>query len=407
LKNIFKIKMILTQIEKSEKRKIKLISFISFLTGFSQAVIVYVMSYYFKLASGTENVSFFYTATFVLVLVLLVSLHKLVRKWGKSRVFFFALLAKIGILSLLTLTEPSFWSITLLGFYLILNSLEWTMIDVILESFSHDHLSGRIRGLHLTIFNLGFLFGPFISAKILAAADFRGIFIFILILNAIALISGLAGLRKVNHDFSQSLKVGELIKKVLKRKDILNIYYISFVLEFFFALMVIYTPLYLLDLGFSWEKIGVIFTFMLIPFVLLQYPAGILADKKIGEKELIIAAILMMAISTSMVYFTSSGSLFVWSLILFSTRIGAALIEILRDSYFYKRISGYDVDLINFFRTSMPLAYITSTFLSGMVLIFLPIKSAFLIVAVVVLSALYPALKLVDNPCEEELKEKL
>jgi MFS family permease len=171
--------------------------------------------------------------------------------------------------------------------------------------------------------------------------------------------------------------------------------------------MVIYTPLYLLDLGFSWEKIGIIFTVMLIPFVLLQYPAGILADKKIGEKELIIASIIMMATATTLVYFTHSQSLFVWSLILFATRIGAALIEILRDSYFFKRVSGYDVDLINFFRTSMPLAYVISTFLSGMVLIFLPIKSAFIIVAIVVLSALYPAWKLVDNPCEEELKKKL
>jgi MFS family permease len=399
--------MILSQIEKSEKRKIKLISFISFLTGFSQAVIVYVMSYYFKLASGTENVSFFYTATFILSLILLFNLHKLVKKWDKSRVFFFVILTKIIVLVSLTLVEPSFWSIALLGFYLILNSLEWTMIDVILESFSRDHLSGRIRGLHLTILNLGFLCGPFLSAKILAAADFRGIFILVLIINALAFVLALVGLRKVNHQFNQNLKVKELIKKVWKRKDILNIYYISFVLEFFYALMVIYTPLYLLDLGFSWEKIGIIFTFMLIPFVVLQYPAGILADKKIGEKELIIASIIMMATATTLVYFTQSKSLFTWSLILFATRIGAALIEILRDSYFYKRVSGYDVDLINFFRTSMPLAYVISTFLSGMVLIFLPIKFAFLIVAIVVLSALYPAWKLVDNPCEEELKGKL
>jgi MFS family permease len=399
--------MISSQIEKIEKSKIKLISFISFLTGFSQAVIIYAMSYYFKLASGTENVGFFYTVAYVLVLVLLFNLHKLVRKWGKSQVFLFALLAKIGILSWLTLIEPSYGSIALLGFYLILNSLEWTMVDVILESFSHDHLSGRIRGLHLTIFNLGFLCGPFLSAKILASADFRGIFICILIINALAFILALTGLRKINHQFSQNLKVKDLIKKVWKRKDILKIYYISFVLEFFYALMVIYTPLYLLDLGFSWEKIGLIFTFMLVPFVLLQYPAGILADKKIGEKELIVVSILMMAISTGMVYFTRSESLFIWSLVLFLTRIGAALIEILRDSYFYKRISGYDVDLINFFRTSMPLAYVISTFFSGLVFIFLPIKATFLIVAVVVLSALYPALKLVDNPCEEELLKKL
>lgn len=399
--------MILSQPEKTEKRKIKLLSFISFLTGFSQAVIIYVISYYFKIASGTENVSFFYVMAYILIFVILINLHKLVRKWGKSRTLFFTLLAKIGVLTWLTLVGPSYWSIMLLGFYLILNSLEWTILDVILESFSCDHLSGRIRGLYLTILNLGYLFGPLLSVKILAAADFRGIFIFVLMINALVLILALLGLRKVNHQFGQKLGIKELIRKVLRRKDILKIYYISFVLEFFYALMVIYTPLYLLDLGFSWEKIGIIFTFMLIPFILLQYPAGILADKKIGEKELIIAAIIMMAISTAAVYFTHSGSLLIWSLILFSTRIGAALIEILRDSYFYKRISGQDVDLINFFRTSLPLAYVIATLLSGLVLIFFPIKTVFLIVVVFVSSAVYPALKLVDNPCEEDLKGKL
>jgi MFS family permease len=159
-----------------------------------------------------------------------------------------------------------------------------------------------------------------------------------------------------------------------------------------------------MDLGFTLEKIGLAFTLMLVPFVLFQYSAGVLADKKMGEKEMIIFSLVFMALSTLGIYFIHSMSVLVWGAALFATRVGAALIEVLRDSYFYKRIDGHDVDLINFFRTSMPVAFIFSTLLSALLIYFFSIKIAFILVALVVLSALWPAWHLDDNPSERELK---
>jgi len=170
--------------------------------------------------------------------------------------------------------------------------------------------------------------------------------------------------------------------------------------------MLIFTPLYLLDLGYSWHQLGVAFTIMLIPFVLIQYPMGILADKKTGEKEFLILAIFIMGISTLIFYCASSPDIVVWTLILLATRIGAALIEILRDSYFYKRIDGHDVDIIDFFRTSRQVAYITAAILSSLTLFFFPMKAIFLLVSIVVFSALYPAFQLADNASEEEMNNK-
>jgi MFS family permease len=389
--------------EQLDKRKIKLVGFISFFAGFTRAILFYVMSYYFRLASGTENVSLFYTVSYAIVLLVLLNMHKVVRKLGKSNVFYFSILAKIIAVTVLSVIKPSPLAIAFLMAYIVFDSLEWVSIDIILESFSQDKMSGRIRGVHLTVFNLGFLLGPFLSTRILEGFNFQGIFTCILILNCITFLMALVGLRSVNHRFDQKLKVIDVVKKVFRLKNVMRIYYISFVLEFFFALMVIYAPLYLLDMGISWSQIGVIFTIMLVPFVLLQYPAGILADKKIGEKEMIIVSLVLMTLSTVGVYFIHSLSVLVWGIALFATRIGAALVEILRDSYFYKKIDGHDVDLINFFRTSMPVAYILSTALSAFILLFFSLKIAFILVALVVLSALYPAFRLEDNKSEKEL----
>jgi MFS family permease len=130
---------------------------------------------------------------------------------------------------------------------------------------------------------------------------------------------------------------------------------------------------------------------------------GILADKKFGEKEFLIAALFIMGVSTLAIYFIASTSIFIWSLVLFISRIGAALVEILRDSYFFKKIDAHDVDLIDFFRTTSSLSYIISAALAAILLLMFSIKAIFILVGVVSLLALYPAFRLVDNKCEKEM----
>jgi len=400
------IKRYLIHDERLNSSKVKLVAFISFMLGFSQALLAYVMSSYFKQSAGTDNVGIFYLLSYVIVLTILLNLHKLVKEFGKVFVFYLAFILKLTAITALILLPFSVWGIVSLILYIIAGVLVWVSLDAILESSSEDRSSGKIRGINLTIMNAGFILGPLISSKILEEIGFTGIFFVSLIIHSIVFSVGLISLKRTNYKFRSKLGVKDLIKKVIQRKNVMRIYYISFTLDFFYALMLIFTPLYLLDLGYSWHQLGVAFTIMLIPFVLIQYPMGILADKKTGEKEFLILAIFIMGISTLIFYRASSPDIVVWTLILLATRIGAALIEILRDSYFYKRIDGHDVDIIDFFRTSRPVAYIAAAILSSLTLFFFPMKAIFLLVSIVVFSALYPAFQLADNASEEEMNNK-
>lgn len=388
--------------EKLNKNKVRIVNGVSFLVGFSQAAIVYVLSTYFKQASGTENVGIFYTGSYLIILLLLLNLHKLVRGFGKIRIFIFSSFLKIAANILIIAFQFSNLSVVFLVLYVVFMGVEWANLDSILETFSEDKTSGRIRGMHLTILNLGFIFSPLLSTTLLQKFDFRGVFFLALGLNILIFLIALVGFHGIDGKFEKKVRSLEVITLAIKNKNIFSIYYISFVLEFFYALMVIYPPIYLHDLGFSWEKIGIAFTIMLIPFVILQYPAGIMADKKYGEKELLIISIFIMALSTMAFYLFSSKSIFFWAAVLFATRIGAALVEILRDSYFYKQVDGRDVDIINFFRSAMPVGYVVGTAISAIILLFFPLRSIFIIVVFVVLSALYPAIKLEDSRSEKE-----
>lgn len=380
--------------ERLDNRKIMVINFVTMLMGFSQAMLTYVMSTYLEKASGTESVGPFYFGAYAVLLVLLLNMHKLAKVWGKTNVFLVAVLANIVSLSFLSVMPMSLAGAGMMVAYMISSGLEWVAMDAILEDYSVDKESGRIRGKHLTILNAGFLLGPFLSAKILERFDFEGIFVFLLIFNAAMFVYALVRLRGSNGRFESEVRVGEIISKVAKRPDIRRIYYVSFILELFYALMVIYTPLYLLDLGLDWGRIGIILTIMLVPFVLVQYPAGIMADRKWGERGMLVFSIAVMGMFTCFCYLMRTSDVLAWAAILFGTRVGAALVEVLRDSYFYKRIDGRDVDLINFFRTAMPMAYIVAAVISFAAVSVFSVRSIFFLIALAVFSALVPALRL-------------
>jgi len=94
--------------EKFNRKKVEIINFISLLIGFSQAAMIYVLSTYFKEASGTENVGLFYFISYFLILIVLLNSHKLTRKLGKGRVFILAVLIKIIANIVLLYLPPSY-----------------------------------------------------------------------------------------------------------------------------------------------------------------------------------------------------------------------------------------------------------------------------------------------------------
>jgi MFS-type transporter involved in bile tolerance (Atg22 family) len=129
----------------------------------------------------------------------------------------------------------------------------------------------------------------------------------------------------------------------------------------------------------------------------LEYPLGILADKKMGEKELLIGSIIIATILTFSFAFISLPSVFLWASLLFISRIGISGIEVLRDSYFYKQVDGNDLDIIAFFRMARPLSNIVSAVIVVPLLFVFPIEATFILVAGVVGSSLFSILFLKDT----------
>ena len=144
-------------------------------------------------------------------------------------------------------------------------------------------------------------------------------------------------LRDFKDPTYKEISVWKTIKLFMRNKHISKIYLINLILKFFYAWMIIYTPLYLHEyLGFAWNEIGIIFSIMLIPFVILDFPLGKLSDK-IGEKKMLLIGFCIISIATLVIPFIETKTLWLWALVLLLTRIGATTIETMSESYFSNR----------------------------------------------------------------------
>lgn len=388
--------------ENFKRNKVRLVSFVSFILGFLDAFFIYILSTYFSFIAESDNVGIFYFLAYSGVFIGLFFLQPLIRQIGRAQVLYLSLGTSIVAAAILVSYPTPLVAIGAALLLIIATNITWVALDILLESYSQDHVSGSIRGLYLTIMNAGLLAAPFLSLKALDAFDYGGIFLTLVIGYAIVFIIALVGFRSDNKVFQQKLRFGSTLKIMLRERNLLRIYHVSFAMEFFYALMIVYTPLHLRSLGFSWDEIGIIFTIMLVPFILLQYPLGLLADRYFGEKEMLIGSIAIALAATLVLPFLGAGDIVAWGTALFMTRVGIAGIEILRDSYFYKQIDGDSMNIISFFRTARPLANIVAAIIASLLLLFFPIASVFFVVAAMLFFALIEICYMEDTKSARE-----
>jgi MFS family permease len=162
--------------------------------------------------------------------------------------------------------------------------------------------------------------------------------------------------------------------------------------------MVVYTGLYLhTHLGMPWTGIGIVLTVMLLPFPLIEYPLGRISDTIVGEKELLAAGFIIAGAVTMAIPWLHSTSVLVWSVMLCATRIGAAIVEIMTETYFFKQVDARDAEMIGAYRIVEPCAYILAPAAASLLLRAADIRFIFLILGIVMLAGVYPALRLRDT----------
>ncbi|MBU4332387.1 MFS transporter [Patescibacteria group bacterium] len=384
--------------QKQAKSHLKLFVVFGFVLAVANALSAYVHSSYLSQFVGEKNVGFVFTVAHFLVFLMILNYTKFIN-WLKifkaSIAVFLAMIVCLISLGLSNSIAPAI--ISFLAYVVFLN-LVWISFDIYVEHFSRDEITGRIRGTYMTGLHIAWFLSPLATGQILKKFNYSFLYLIASVLVFLVMIGFYVKFKdlKVNH-FPKPHFL-RAIKKIYKNNLLNGIFIIAFLLHAFYCAFIVYAPIYLTKyLGFQWHQVGIMFTVMLSTFVLFTYPAGWLADKYLGEKELLTIGIFIMGVSAIVFGLADSTSFWVWLIILVCTRIGASLVEIMRDTYFFKRVDVKDIHIINLFRNTGPLAYVITPLLATLVLHFFGFQYIFVLAGVLVLTGLWFSARIKDT----------
>ena len=375
----------------------KILYLAGFIFSLPIALTSYINSSFLEGYLGEKYVGYIYIVASILTIWWMLKMPKILSRFGN--IYTAIIFLSVNFLTLIIMAFTTNIYLIILSFILFFISINFlfTCFDIFVEDASESTSVGKLRGLFLMFVNLAWVFAQLVSGSIINKSSFKGIYLLASSFVFLLLIIIIFGFKKFKDPKYTKVSVLKTIKVFLKNKNISKIYLINLILKLFFAWMVIYIPIYLYEyMNFSWKEIGLIFTIMLIPFVLLDYPLGRLSDK-IGEKKILIFGFLITIFFTFLIPFINDPIIWLWAIILFGTRIGAATIEVMSEGYFFKEIKEKNADEVSFFRNTYPMSYLLAPIVAIPTLIIVPsLEYLFFVVVIFLIIGFAISLRIKD-----------
>src|SRR3989344_5625719 len=339
-------------------RRIAVLSIGNFFSAAHFFLIIYILAPYLATLMPAAVSGLAVSLGAVVTLIVFPTLPRLVRKYGPQKLGIFLAVLEMLILLALAANPTPLLAVLLAALACAVSPFIAYQLDLLLEATVTDEGStGRMRTAFLTAGNIALVLAPIIVGILLDDDEQYG---FVFLVAALTLVP-----------FILVLTSGkEACLCIARDTDLRAIAIAGAVLQIFFHIAPIYIPLYLhTALGIPWSELGWMFAVMLLPFVFLEYPAGWLADTRLGDRRLLAAGFVIMGlaiVATGLI--TVATPLGAIVLVLVISRIGAALVEAMVESHFFRRVSADDTDTVSAFRMLRPLGALLAPVIGSILL---------------------------------------
>lgn len=382
-----------------QKKFLSLVYVSTFFYALHYALTLYIESSFLGQFFSERLIGLIYVVSAVLAITAIIYIPRFLSLNGNYRTSLFLITLEVITLFGLTLTSNPFMAIFLFTTHQVLLASLFVTINVFIESFSSDASTGRTRGIFLTIVNAAILTGPVVAGLFFKENGFSNVFLVAALLMIVMFLVIALNFKNYRDPAYNEFPFLQTLITVLRDGDVYRICAVRFLLEFFYTIMVVYTPIYLhkyMGIPFS-DILGIIMPIALAPFVIFPYLIGIIVDKRLGEKELLIFGLSMIGITTISLSFITTDSIAVWAIFLLMTRVGASFIEETSDSYFFKHVNATNTNLIALFSNLRSLSIIVGPLLAILFLSVFEIRYIFIALGLVMLYGLRYALTLKDT----------
>ena len=369
---------------------------------FHTFMVAYVNSSFLEQFIDAASVGTIYTVGSALSVLIFLFISRVLQSVGNFRLTIGLLLTNFVAVLGMSQTAILEVAIPLFIVHLITVPLIIFNLDVFMEErIGNDESgTGSSRGLLLTLASLVGAASPLISGLLIGSTgtNFSNAYL----VSALTLIPVLIVLLLYFRSFSDpeygEVDVFSAIHTFWVNVNIRSVFIAHFLLQMFFMMTVVYVPLYLTgSIGLTWSQFGIIMFFAQMAYVIFEYPIGIIADRYIGEKEMMAAGFLIIVISTAWMSFVAVASVLVWSIIMFTMRVGAALVEVTTESYFFKQTKSSDAQIISFFRVTRPLSYVLGAVVASLSLLYIPFNMLFVVFALLMIPAMFCTMYIQDS----------
>ncbi len=351
----------------------RLLAFGNFFSVAHFYLIIFVLAPYLATFMPAEETGLIISMGALATLAIFPLAPRIVCRIGARRLALYFGLAEAMVLVLLATNPVPVLAMVFVALATAMSPLIAYGLDILLEAtvkHVEESSTGSVRTAFLTAGNAALIVAPIVAGFLL---DDTNAYYRVFLAAALSLIPFLI-LFSLNHFPEGAPLLGSDLRKTWthfkESHDLRSIMAANVILQFFYHLAPLYVPLYLHNaLHIPWSSLGWMFAVMLLPFVLVEYPAGVLADRALGDKALLAVGFLIAGFSFALIGFLDSGSpLFVVVAVLVASRIGIALVESMTEGHFFRRVSERDADTVSVFRMARPFSALLAP-LTGSILL--------------------------------------
>lgn len=378
-----------------------LVYLISIVFTFQSLLVAYSSSTYLEQFTAAKYVGLLYAAAALLAIVITLLFPTILSRFGNVNTVTI-LMVLLSLLYVIVGYAPN-PPITIVAFILTMaiSPQIYLNIDVFLETLigNNEGTTGSKRGLILALMSLAAFFSPLAMGYIIGEnTNLAGVYYVAAAIGLIFIALVFSYFRQFCNPTYTVIKIKKSVTEAALSLNISTVLVTQFLLQFFYTWAIIYFPLYLATtIGFSWETISHIIAVGLFAFVVFEYPIGIIADRHIGEKEMMALGFVVLALCSAAMTFFVDATIIYWMILMFVSRFGASLVEVTTESYFFKQVQGHDTNLISLFRLMRPLANLLGALTGSLSLFFLPINYIFIVLALIMVSGAFITQRLSDT----------
>ncbi len=370
----------------------------NFVAQYHFYLVVLVTSSFLVPYVGEASVGYVFVGSSIVVALMLYAAPALFRSFGTRNVLGVLAFLEIGTLLALTLASNTIAIVLLITAQSVLAYAIFIGIDLLIEAVTASEAgTGNARGLFLTANNAAVLLASLSLSVLVGMDEYYRVFVAATIVMLPFLALSSLAMPTISHpghrESTRTLESQFATNPSLRRITLAHL-----LLQIFFAWLSIYTPILLhFSEGFPWSEVGIILALAMIPYLVLELPLGVIADRWLGEKEILITGFCIIVISLVSFSLLHGAGFVLWSAFMIFSRIGAAMVESMTEVHFFRHVDQNDSDIITTFRVLRPAGTIIGALAASLALLVVPLSTAFALFAVVMILGVPLSLSITDS----------